>query len=82
MRVKEIVGMLITVLGLVLLLYGFAYVGLTKSAIGVKGAVSTDAVLVVAGWMLILLGPALWFGEVPVNIKKMIEAKTGRKIER
>lgn len=82
MRGKEIVGMLITVFGLVLLFYELAYVGLTKSAIGVKGDVSTDAVLVTTGWMLILVGPALWFGEVPVNIKKMIEAKTGKKVER
>jgi len=79
---KELVGMLITVLGLVLLFYELAYVGLTKGAIGVKGDVSSDAILITAGWMLILVGPALWFGEVPVNIKKMIEAKTGKKVER
>jgi len=28
----------------------------------------------------ILVGPALWFGEVPTAIKKFIEAKTGKKL--
>ncbi len=27
----------------------------------------------------ILMGPALWLGEVPIAIKKFIEIKTGRK---
>jgi uncharacterized membrane protein len=81
LKAKEVVGLLVTIVALVLLLYGLFYVNLTRGGIGVKGQVATDAILVAAGFLLILLGPWLWLGEVPVAVRKFIEARTGRKIE-
>lgn len=46
---------------------------------GVKGEVTSNAMLISAGFLLILIGSALWLGEVPMNLKKLIEAKTGEK---
>ena len=80
MGAKESLGLAITVLAIAILLYELLYVSPTTGGIGVRGAVTTDAVLVSAGFLLILIGPWLWLGEVPVAVKKMIEAKTGRKL--
>ncbi|MEM2021253.1 MAG: hypothetical protein QXP80_03385, partial [Zestosphaera sp.] len=75
MGAKEAVGLVITVLSLLLFAYEIFYVGLVMKAIGIKGQVTTDALLISAGFLLIILGPALWLGEVPTNLKKLIEAK-------
>ncbi len=80
MSVREILGAFLTVLALAIFAYEIFYVGLFTGAIGAKGAIATDAVLTTIGWVLILIGPALWFGEVPTNVKKLIEAKTGKKL--
>jgi len=77
---KTILGAALTILGLLLFVYAFFYVALTKDAVGVKGQVTADPIIGTVGFLLILAGPALWFGEVPVNIKKLVEAKTGRKV--
>ncbi len=77
---KEALGSFLTVLALAIFVYEILYVGLFTGAIGVKGTVATDAIIITVGWILILIGPALWFGEVPANVKKLIEAKTGRKL--
>ncbi len=79
MKAKEAVGLLITILAVLLLLYEVFYVNLTRGSIGVKGEITTDAILVSTGFLLILIGPWLWLGDVPVAIKKLVEAKTGRK---
>lgn len=80
MKPKEVLGSIITAASLVMLLYGLFYVNLTKGGIGVRGTVTTDSVLVSAGFLLILLGPWLWLGEVPVAVRKFVEAKTGRRL--
>ncbi len=80
MRAKEALGLIVTILSLLIFAYEILYVGLTTGKMGVKGDVTTDAVLISAGFLLIILGPALWLGEVPTNIKKLVEAKTGRKL--
>ncbi len=80
MGAKEALGLVITALSLLLFAYEILYVGLVSGSIGVKGQVATDAVLISAGFLMIILGPALWLGEVPTNLKKLIEAKTGRKL--
>ncbi len=80
MRPKEAVGLMVTVLSLLLFAYEIFYVGLVTGTIGIKGQVTTDALLLSTGFLLIILGPALWLGEVPTNLKKLIEAKTGRKL--
>lgn len=80
MKAKEILGLVLTVLSFIILAYELLYVGLTTGSIGVKGQVVTDSMLISAGFLIIILGPMLWLGEVPTNIKKLIEAKTGRRI--
>jgi len=80
MNVKEISGLIITVIALAIFAYEILYVGMFVGAIGLRGSVATDPVLLTIGWMLLLIGPALWLGEVPTGIKKLIEAKTGRKL--
>ena len=80
MKVKEGIGLFITIIAIVLILYELFYINLTCGGIGIKGKVSTDAILISAGFLLILLGPWLWLGEVPVAVKKFIEARTGRRV--
>lgn len=80
MKTKEALGLVITVLSLLLFAYEILYVGLVSGGIGVKGQVTTDSILISTGFLLIILGPALWLGEVPTNLKKLIEAKTGKKL--
>lgn len=82
MKVRKVLGIIITAIAIILMLYELFYVNLTKGSIGVKGAVTIDSVLISAGFLLILVGPWLWLGEVPVAIKKLVEAKTGRKVTR
>jgi len=77
---KETLGVIISVIAIVLILYELLYVNLTAGSIGVKGAITNDAILISLGFLLILIGPWLWLGEVPVAVKKLIEAKTGRKL--
>ncbi len=80
MKAKEALGLIITVLSLLIFAYEILYVGLTAGKMGDKGVVTTDAMLISVGFLLIILGPALWLGEVPTNIKKLVEAKTGKKL--
>jgi len=77
---KETLGVIISVIAIVLILYELLYVNLMAGSIGVKGAITNDAILISLGFLLILIGPWLWLGEVPVAVKKLIEAKTGRKL--
>ncbi|MEM1603001.1 MAG: hypothetical protein QXL29_02665 [Zestosphaera sp.] len=80
MKAKEALGLVMTFLSLIIFAYEILYIGLTEGSIGVKGEVAPDAVLISTGFLLIILGPALWLGEVPTNLKKLVEAKTGRKL--
>jgi len=79
MKTKEALGIVITAIAILLLLYELFYVNLTRGGIGVKGQVTTDSILVSAGFLLILIGPWLWLGDVPVAIRKFVEARTGRR---
>ena len=80
MKVKEGLGVAITVIAVLLLLYELFYVNLTRGGIGARGQVSTDSILISAGFLLILVGPWLWLGEVPVAVRKFVEARTGRRV--
>lgn len=80
MKAKEALGLALTALSFVILAYEILYVGLMTGSIGVKGQVATDSILISVGFLMIILGPMLWLGEVPTNLKKLIEAKTGKKI--
>lgn len=79
MKTKEMIGIVLTGIGLLLYLYAIV-VGGMKGSIGVRGKVEADAIIISLGMYAILIGPALWLGEVPVAIKKFIEAKTGKKL--
>jgi hypothetical protein len=79
-RAKEGIGLVIIIVAILLMLYELFYVNLTRGSIGARGQVTTDAVLICAGFLLILVGPWLWLGEVPVAIRKFVEARTGRKL--
>ncbi|MEM0454172.1 MAG: hypothetical protein QXO98_05915 [Sulfolobales archaeon] len=79
MKTKEMIGIVLTGIGLLLYLYAMV-VGGMKGSIGVRGKVEADAIIISLGMYAILIGPALWLGEVPVAIKKFIEAKTGKKL--
>ncbi len=72
--IKKAIGILITVIGVATIIAGFAIGG---------GRVSGDMAPVVAlmGFAVLLVGPWLWFGDVPVAVRKFVEARTGRKLE-
>ncbi|MGC8983464.1 MAG: hypothetical protein ACP5KA_06935 [Desulfurococcaceae archaeon] len=72
--IKKAAGILLTVIALATILAGFAIGG---------GRVSGDMALAVAlmGFAVLLVGPWLWFGDVPVAVRKFVEARTGRKLE-
>lgn len=74
MNAKRGLGLLITILSVAVLFYGFLVTG---------GEVKGDIALAVGigGFALILIGPWLWLGDVPTAIKKFVEAKTGTKLE-
>ena len=80
MKAKGGLGVAITIISVLLLLYELFYVNLTRGGIGARGQVSTDSILISAGFLLILVGPWLWLGEVPVAVRKFVEARTGRRV--
>jgi len=80
LKAKEGLGVAITIISVLLLLYELFYVNLTRGGIGARGQVSTDSILISAGFLLILVGPWLWLGEVPVAVRKFVEARTGRRV--
>lgn len=79
MKTKELIGLILTALGLLLYIYTLIEGGM-KGMVGVSGRVELTPILMALGMYAILIGPALWLGEVPVAVKKFIEAKTGRKL--
>ncbi len=71
MNSKEISGTIITIIGIILLAYAFI-VGGVHGHIGNGKAFTSDDLAAIIGWFFIIGGPALWFGEVPVTIRKKI----------
>jgi len=65
-------GAILTIIGLLLLLYVF-YVGAKTGSIGKPGEMSRDAWLALIGWFSFLIGPALWAGETPVTIRERLK---------
>jgi len=68
MTPREALGAVITVLGILLLLYGLA-MGAVNGKIGEAHKISLDAGAVILGWFMLLIGPAVWFGETPATIR-------------
>lgn len=78
MNTKKLLGIALTASGILLYVYVIID-GAMKGSIGVKGGLELTPILLSLGMYAILMGPALWLGEVPIAIKKFIEIKTGRK---
>ncbi|MEM3229378.1 MAG: hypothetical protein QXR98_06525 [Fervidicoccaceae archaeon] len=78
MKIKEAIGAIITTISLLIFFYEIAYVGLLTGKIGASGKITYDAILSTASFLLVILGPALWFGEAPTALKKLVEAKRGK----
>ncbi|MCE4602146.1 MAG: hypothetical protein F7C08_00905 [Desulfurococcales archaeon] len=66
---KQAIGAALTIIGLLIFLYVIAS-GAGSGAIGSEDATSSDALMTIAAWFMILAGPALWFGETPAVIKR------------
>ncbi|MDW8045297.1 MAG: hypothetical protein RMJ31_05955 [Nitrososphaerota archaeon] len=79
LKFKELLGLIITIITTFLILYEVLYVNLTTGSIGTKGVITMDAILLSTAFLLILIGPWLWLGEVPLAVKKLMEGKTGAK---
>ncbi len=91
MPARQAAGAAITVIGLILLLYGIAYgavnhkigsyatltfnekEGKLEVAQGKPGMMDRTAAAIILGWFLVLIGPAIWQGEVPATIKSRVE---------
>ena len=73
-KAREILGIVVTALGLGLLVYSFI-IGAYYQQIGAGGSITADAWAAILGWFFVIIGPALWFGETPASIKE----KAGRR---
>jgi len=74
MTPREVVGAVITILGILLIGYSLT-AGAIHHAIGVAGKVSGDALSAILGWFLVIIGPAVWFGETPVALRRQVTKK-------
>lgn len=71
-------GIALTVLGI--LLFGYAVAAaFGKGHIGDKQAWTPDAVSILVGWFLLMLGPALAFGETPASVQAEVERVRSRR---
>ena len=67
---KRMAGMALTLIGALLLLYAIAS-GLINGQIGTKSTgITFDIAALLIGWFAILIGPALWLGEVPAAVRR------------
>ena len=91
MPARQAAGAAITIIGLILLLYGIAYgaanhkigsyatlrfneeEGKLEITQGEPGMIDKTAAAIILGWFLVLIGPAIWQGEVPVTVKSRVE---------
>lgn len=65
---RKALGLALTGLGVLLFLYAAA-VAVAKGHLGSRQAWTPDAVAVLVGWFLLMLGPAIAYGEAPASIK-------------
>lgn len=61
-------GLALTAVGVLLFIYAVV-AALGKEHIGSKEAWTPDAIAILVGWFLLLIGPAVAFGEAPVTVK-------------
>ena len=72
----KLLGLALTALGLLLFAYAFA-VGAAKGQIGSAKEWTPDAIAVLAGWFMLMIGPALYFGKTPSSIVQAVKEKKG-----
>jgi len=73
----RVLGLAITVLGVILMLYSFA-VGPFRGHIGSSKTWTGDAISLLLGWYFIIVGPALYFGEAPAKLRREVAKKQGK----
>ncbi len=78
LNAREALGAVLTIVGIGLLAFAFT-AGAINKHIGEGGKISFDAWMTIIGWFLIIIGPALWFGETPAAIKEKAKAGGGGK---
>jgi len=82
MGAKQALGALLTFAGLALYFYGIG-VQIAYGKVANDLVTPWDAYIFASSIFLILLGPWLWFGEIPEALKRFVEAKLSREaIER
>ena len=71
---RKVLGLVLTWLGVALLLFALAAPFIYgKPYIGDKSTWTPDAASIIAGWFLVIIGPAIAYGERPVAIEKMVK---------
>ena len=71
------VGAVLTMIGLALFAYALG-MGLVNGRIGSAKQWTPDALAVLAGWFLLMIGPALYFGKTPSRIVSTVERERNR----
>ena len=66
--VNRVLGLALTAIGVLLFTYAVA-AALGKGHIGSREVWTSDAVAILVGWFLLLIGPAVAFGEAPAAVK-------------
>lgn len=79
-KLRAILGAAVTVVGLVLVVYALA-AGAFEGRIGSEEGFTGHAAAAILGWFMILVGPAVWFGEAPVAITRAAEEAKKRAEE-
>ncbi len=71
-RGRKYLGMALTIIGAILVAYAIAIGGLTGSIIGATAYAAT------IGWLCVMVGPWLWFGEVPRTVLERVRAEVAK----
>lgn len=69
MRLSEALGAVITIIGVIMFFWGLAAGAMYGKIDGVNSAIFINSLYP------LLLGPWLWFGEVPSALRRFVEAK-------
>ncbi|RLE56069.1 MAG: hypothetical protein DRJ40_06590 [Thermoprotei archaeon] len=71
-RGRRYFGMALTIIGAILVAYAIAIGGLTGSIVSATAYVAT------IGWLCVMIGPWLWYGEVPRTVLERVRAEVAR----
>ncbi|RUM46929.1 MAG: hypothetical protein DSY37_04130 [Hyperthermus sp.] len=79
MAAARALGAALTILGLLLFAYAIV-VGASRGQIGSQQHWTSDAVAVILGWFLLIVGPALYFGKTPARLAAQVQASMGKEV--